>query len=190
MLPRVRFTIVVCLLLFCAIWCLPPFVAPAYAADSATIVIMGPDSPPGFVPSILTIHAGTAITFVNNATPQASFVIVANDNSFTSPSIAPGQPWTTGFSKPGTYGFHASTHPGVMVGTVVVVDNSLPLLPTLSPDQQSQAITDIRQQSVPNTSVTGINPLFLWFLFGGIALIILVAFFVYVIRRSRVKQAH
>jgi len=190
MLQRIRFVSVIYLLLYSAIWCLPAFAMPAYAADSANIVIIGPDSPPGFAPSILTIHADTAITFINHATPQATFVIAANDNSFTSPAIAPGQSWTTTISKPGTYGFHATTHSGVMVGTIIVVDNALPLLPTLSPDQQSQAITDIRQQTVPNAPATGINPLLLWSLGGGIAIIILAALFVYLFRRSRAQQAH
>jgi len=47
-------------------------------------------------------------------------VLQANDSSFTSPSLNPGDTFNFTFTTPGTYGYHCNVHPW-MVGTVIVL---------------------------------------------------------------------
>lgn len=175
---------------------------PARAASSSiTVQITGASQPPGFLPSLVTIHSGDVVNFVNDATPPASYTIVANDGSFSSPAIASKQQWNNTFPKVGTYEYHASGSSQYMVGEVVVVPVSVKLLSTPAPSAQATAIAAIRANkqppplptTVPSTLTGSNNGLNIMgnkaveiALLGGLALLILgIVIFLLTLNRRR-----
>jgi plastocyanin len=73
-----------------------------------------------FEPSILTVKAGTTVTWVNN--DGASHTIVSDTGSpvsFSSDPFATGASYTFTFTQPGTYAYHCSIHPS-MKGIIIV----------------------------------------------------------------------
>lgn len=162
---------------------------PAKAASSFIIVqITGASQPPGFLPSLVTIHSGDVVDFVNNATPTASYTIMANDGSFSSPAIASKQQWSNTFTHVGTYEYYAVGSSQHMVGEIVVVPVSVKLLSTPAPSAQATAIAAIRANkqppplptTVPSTLTVSNNGLNIMgnktveiALLGGLALLIL-----------------
>jgi plastocyanin len=72
-------------------------------APNTNVVLMqqGADGRAHFVPPTLTIHAGQKVTFYdNNAYPHSA---TADDGSFDTGVLSPGQPKSITFKKPGTY---------------------------------------------------------------------------------------
>ncbi len=70
--------------------------ARAYAraeSQTITILIVGAQQPPGFSPSVVTAQVGDTLAFQNASNTPATYTIVASDNSFHSPPIAPGGQW-------------------------------------------------------------------------------------------------
>ena len=62
-----------------------------------------------FDPSSSRVFAGTLVKFTNkDAEPRS---VEADDGSFQSPSIAPGESWTYNATKTGTFNFHDGTRP-------------------------------------------------------------------------------
>jgi alcohol dehydrogenase (cytochrome c) len=70
-----------------------------------------------FTPVRSGISAGTELTFSNDG--SVIHTATANDGSFDTGEIQPGQAVTLTFDKPGTYGYSCSPHPW-MIGQVVV----------------------------------------------------------------------
>jgi plastocyanin len=70
-----------------------------------------------FLPSTLTITAGTVVTVTND--DSVTHTWVSNTGAFNSGDIAPGSSYKFTFSTPGTYLYHCSIHP-FMTGTIVV----------------------------------------------------------------------
>jgi YVTN family beta-propeller protein len=70
-----------------------------------------------FGPKALTIKAGQAVTWTNNDTVTHS--ATADDKSWDSGDIAPGQSFSRTFQTAGTYTYHCSHHP-YMTGTITV----------------------------------------------------------------------
>jgi plastocyanin len=70
-----------------------------------------------FAPNRIEIVAGTTITWTNNDPLVHS--ITADDKSWDSGAIEPGQTWSHTFTQPGEYAFHCTPHP-FMKGVVVV----------------------------------------------------------------------
>ncbi len=70
-----------------------------------------------FRPARLEVAAGTTIVWTNGG--QVMHTVSAQDGSFDSGSIEPGQRGAITFSQPGTFPFHCTPHP-FMTGTVVV----------------------------------------------------------------------
>jgi plastocyanin len=70
-----------------------------------------------FVPAILTVAPGTAVTWVNR--DEEPHNVVSPDRVFRSKAIDGGEKFTTVFDKPGTYNYICAVHPH-MRGTVVV----------------------------------------------------------------------
>ncbi len=65
----------------------------------------------------VVIGANNTIKWTNNdASPHT---VTANDGSFYSGNMAPGETFTYTFSKPGVYEYHCTYHPW-MVGTITV----------------------------------------------------------------------
>ena len=70
-----------------------------------------------FVPAILTVTPGTAVTWVNK--DEEPHNIVSPDRAFRSKAIDGGEKFTNVFEKPGTYNYLCAMHPQ-MRGTVIV----------------------------------------------------------------------
>ena len=70
-----------------------------------------------FVPAILTVKAGTAVTWVNR--DEEPHNVVSPDRVFRSKAIDGGEKFTTVFDKPGTYDYLCVVHPH-MRGKIVV----------------------------------------------------------------------
>jgi plastocyanin len=70
-----------------------------------------------FVPAILTVAAGTAVTWVNR--DEEPHNVVSPDRAFRSKAIDGGEKFTNVFDKPGTYNYICAVHPH-MRGTVIV----------------------------------------------------------------------
>jgi plastocyanin len=70
-----------------------------------------------FAPSRLEVTAGTTIRWTNN--DQLVHTITADDGSWDSGPIEPGQTWSRTFAQPGEYAVHCTPHP--FMKAVVVV---------------------------------------------------------------------
>jgi plastocyanin len=95
--------------------------------ESATgVVVIIPDGAaaatnlPGYSPATITVMIGmnSTVTWVNRDT--APHTVTANDGSFNSHNLDPGQSYTYTFTKPGTYSYICSYH-NWMKGKVIVV---------------------------------------------------------------------
>lgn len=86
--------------------------SPAPSAAPAPVVHMHGFA---FVPSSLTITAGTAVRFVND--DAATHDVTAD--AFKSGPVDQGKSWTYTFASAGTYTYICSYHPS-MHGTIVV----------------------------------------------------------------------
>jgi len=70
-----------------------------------------------FAPNRIAVTAGTTIRWTNN--DPLVHTITADDGSWDSGPIEPGNTWTHTFTQPGEYAFHCTPHP-FMKGVVVV----------------------------------------------------------------------
>jgi len=70
-----------------------------------------------FAPKRLEIAAGTTVTWTNN--DQLVHTVTADDGSWDSGPIEPGNSWSHTFSQPGEFAFHCTPHP--FMRAVVVV---------------------------------------------------------------------
>jgi Icc protein len=71
-----------------------------------------------FTPKVLTVKAGTTVTFINK--DDVPHLIVSTQNKFKSSRVLDtDQRFTTTLTKPGTYDYFCSLHP-MMVGKIVV----------------------------------------------------------------------
>lgn len=69
-------------------------------ADTKTVQIVTS----GFTPSSTTINVGDSVTWKNADT--VNHQVVANDGSFASPVLKPGDSFTQAFAKSGKFGYH------------------------------------------------------------------------------------
>jgi plastocyanin len=70
-----------------------------------------------YTPASVTVPAGTVITFTNQDT--TAHTATAQDGSFNSGNLNPGESYSITLDKPGTYTYNCSYHP-YMVGTIIV----------------------------------------------------------------------
>jgi plastocyanin len=70
-----------------------------------------------FVPAILTVKAGTAVTWVNH--DEEPHNVVSLERVFRSKAIDGGEKFTAVLDKPGTYNYLCAVHPH-MRGKIVV----------------------------------------------------------------------
>ncbi len=71
-----------------------------------------------FVPSTITVDAGTTLRFVNH--DQEAHTVTSRTNLFNSAGLDTGAVWMHRFTKPGKYAYYCELHP-YMKGTIVVV---------------------------------------------------------------------
>jgi len=79
----------------------------------------GNPSSPGFNPSTITIVIGVNNTVVWTNDDSVPHTVTANDGSFSSGNLNPGDSYSFTFTTPGTYSYHCSYH-SWMKGTVKV----------------------------------------------------------------------
>ena len=89
--------------------------ASASAAGAATITVQ--IKAKGFSPATVTINHGDKITWHN--ADKVNHQVVANDGSFASPILRPGQSWAWTFTIAGTVGYHDALYPA-RIGKVTV----------------------------------------------------------------------
>ncbi len=122
--------------------------------ESIGVEITGPMQPPGFSPALLTLHVYDTIVFINQSSPPASYAVTSSDGSFSSPAIAPGNQWTVTFNSVGAHEYHEAANPLHMVGEILVVANTVSLLPTPIPQVAATAVAAIQSgKSPPDTIV-------------------------------------
>jgi plastocyanin len=73
----------------------------------------------GFQPQTINVTAGQTVTWVNRDSSGASHQVVADDGSFTSPTLKQGATFTHTFEDAGTFKYHDGLHPS-FTGTVQV----------------------------------------------------------------------
>jgi amicyanin len=97
----------------------PPAQAPAPAAGGAAAAgaAMVRIANLSFTTKELQVHVGTRVRWVNQDQLQHS--VTADDGSFDSGLIEPGQSYERVFAQPGSYAYHCTPHP-FMTGKVVV----------------------------------------------------------------------
>jgi len=87
--------------------------APLRAAQSSQVVIKDFM----FVPTTLTVKAGTTVTWANK--DEEPHTVFSDTGLFRSNAMDTGEAFSFKFDKPGTYHFLCTIHPR-MVGTIVV----------------------------------------------------------------------
>src|SRR5262245_4649824 len=81
-----------------------------------------------FSPKTLTVQPGDTVIWTNNS--GIAHTVTADDGSFTSGSVSPGQTFSHTFSTAGTVAYHCSFHGAAggigMAGTIVVQSGAPP----------------------------------------------------------------
>jgi plastocyanin len=70
-----------------------------------------------FVPSSITVAAGTTITWTNK--DGIAHTVTSNDNLFNSGSLGSGKSFSFKFANAGSFGYYCAIHPS-MTATVTV----------------------------------------------------------------------
>ncbi len=73
----------------------------------------------GFTPSTITVVIGVNNTVIWTNDDSAPHTVTANDGSFSSGNLEPGDSFSWTFTTPGTYAYHCSYH-SWMMGTIIV----------------------------------------------------------------------
>ncbi len=119
--------------------------------ETITVQITGPSQPPGFSPALLTIQLYDTVVFVNQST--APHAVTSTDGSFSSPAIPAGQQWRVTFSSLGAHEYHATDATQHMIGEILVVANSVSLLPTPVPQVEATVIALIKTGKHPPDTI-------------------------------------
>ena len=97
--------------------------APAHVSVSIVPGAGTNTSSKGFYPSTITVVLGVNNTVVWTNNDTSPHTVTADDGSFTSGNLAPGQTYSYTFGSAGTYHYHCTYHPW-MVATVIVKSGS------------------------------------------------------------------
>lgn len=105
-----------------------------HTASAAQITITITDN--AFSPQNVTINAGDTVTWVNNG--SVAHTATANNGSFDSGTIQPGQSFGAIFNAGGTYAYHCKFHSG-MTATLSVVTPGVQATPVVNTTTNSNA---------------------------------------------------
>jgi plastocyanin len=75
-----------------------------------------------FFPNVLTVKTGTTVKWVNSIVDQLDHTVNANDNSFASQVLKPGDSFSQTFAKAGSYMYFCALHPEQMRARIDVKD--------------------------------------------------------------------
>jgi hypothetical protein len=70
-----------------------------------------------FSPAQITVQPGTTVTWVNRG--KAPHTVTADDGSFDSGKLQPGQSFSHKFQNPGTVAYHCEIHPSMTASVTV-----------------------------------------------------------------------
>lgn len=87
------------------------------ASDSEIIVGMTASS---FTPDVLTIKAGTTVTWTNES--SLTHTVTSDTDLFDSGNMGKGDTFSYTFTTAGTYTYHCIPHKAYMIGTIIVTD--------------------------------------------------------------------
>ncbi len=99
-----------------AVLCAIPTIGLGQAAGSATHVIVIKQM--HFDPQSLSVKVDDTVQWKNE--DIFTHTVTANDATFDSGPIAPGQSWSRKFNTPGTFGYHCRPHPNMTAQLSVV----------------------------------------------------------------------
>src|SRR3954454_10968484 len=143
LLPQwLRPSVTVLLVLVLVTLLVPAQVGVVRAQDSGTFDVQVVDF--AFQPANLAIPVGSTVTWTN--TGQRPHTITAEDGSFDSGRLDPGEQFSHTFTEPGTYSYHCGFHPE-MIGTITVAAGAAPIgaaTPTPSQEPSSTSATTVR----------------------------------------------
>jgi plastocyanin len=108
--------------------------APSAGAQGKTMTVSIKNF--AFNPPNATVSAGTTVTWVNN--DQGPHTATANDGTFDSGTLQPGQSYSFTFDKAGTYAYHCNIHP-YMTATVTVSGASTSASPSANASSSPSA---------------------------------------------------
>jgi plastocyanin len=107
----------------------PPTASPTTSPSDSPTATTGTPTPGGgglhavtianfaFDPPTLSVAAGTTVTWTNNDT--SPHTVTADDGSFDSGNLNPGQSFTFTFAQGGTFAYHCNYHPNMKASIVV-----------------------------------------------------------------------
>lgn len=88
---------------------------PAPKSGSASVTIQNF----AYHPQVLTVTAGTTVTWTNQDTVQHTVTADAGSGGFSSALLSQGQTFRHTFTRPGTYQYYCEVHTS-MRGTIIV----------------------------------------------------------------------
>ena len=89
-----------------------------------------------FEPGTLTVPAGATVTWTNAG--SRPHTVTADDGSFDSGRLDPGEQFSQTFDQPGTFAYHCGFHPE-MQGTIVVTEQAAESATTPEPEQVDES---------------------------------------------------
>src|SRR5918997_5012518 len=92
-------------------------VGPIAAHQDAAVAVQVVDF--AFEPGTLTVPAGATVTWTNAG--NRPHTVTADDGSFDSGRLDPGEQFSQTFDQPGTFAYHCGFHPE-MLGSIVVTE--------------------------------------------------------------------
>jgi hypothetical protein len=101
-----------------------------------------------FSPATLTVDTGTTVTWVNKG--NAPHTVTADDGSFDSKTLQPGQSFSQTFRSPGTFAYHCEIHREMKASVTVSGGGS-----TTAAGATTQPSTVAQQTSPQQTSSGG-----------------------------------
>src|SRR5215218_10058038 len=110
-------------------------VGPIAARQAAPVEVQVIDF--AFEPGTITVPAGTTVTWTN--TGSRPHTVTADDGSFDSGRLDPGEQFSQTFDQPGTFAYHCGFHPE-MQGSIVVTE---PQQQTDASDEATPAADDL-----------------------------------------------
>jgi plastocyanin len=120
------------------------------AQDSAAVSIVDF----AFQPASLEVAAGTTVTWTNNG--QARHTATADDGTFDSGRLRPGESFSFTFNTPGTFAYHCDVHPD-MTGTIVVTGEAVAATPVAGQGGGTETGADQSGKQADTLPTTGVG---------------------------------
>jgi plastocyanin len=120
------------------------------AQDSAAVSIVDF----AFQPASLEVAAGTTVTWTN--TGQAKHTATADDGTFDSKNLKPGESFSFTFNTPGTFAYHCDVHPE-MTGTIVVTGEAVAATPVAGQGGGAETGADQSSKPADTLPATGVG---------------------------------